>query len=198
MGSDERHVLASGSTVSVTEPSEGSGSSSFLNPTGPDGVRRLLDMTGRYNESDIPRGLTWAASETARRLITTPLVLGPQNQRVPQAFHFNNLPQVREFIWLKKYEKVSSKAGGIVEGKPWTQIEATVSMRIAGLELIDEAVRLGKPAFQSLFVVPRKGQVFDEPLPSCTIETNGVLCRGAGSASIQLDFCRPEEKTCPR
>eukprot|EP00746_Dinoflagellata_sp_MGD_P014436 gnl/MRDRNA2_/MRDRNA2_131629_c0_seq1.p1 gnl/MRDRNA2_/MRDRNA2_131629_c0~~gnl/MRDRNA2_/MRDRNA2_131629_c0_seq1.p1 ORF type:complete len:504 (-),score=59.15 gnl/MRDRNA2_/MRDRNA2_131629_c0_seq1:30-1541(-) len=189
MVSDERFVLQSGMSVSVSSPNDGSGSSTFVVPLGAeDGGRRLRDA----NLTDTER------ESIRRRLITTPVVLGPNNQRIPQAFHFNNQEQTKEFLWLKKYEKVSAKVGGVEPGKPWTQIEATVSMRIAGLELVDEKVRLGKPEFQPLFVQPRKGQVFDTPPSSCTIEDMGVLCRGAGSASIQLDFCRPEEKTCPR
>merc|ERR1719316_2015290 len=188
MVSDARFVMQSGVAVSVAAP-EGSGSATFMVPLGDnDGGRRLKE--GNLTDSE--------KESIRRRLITTPVVLGPNNQRIPQAFHFNHLEGTKEFLWLKKYEKVSAKVGGVEPGKPWTQIEATVSMRIAGLELLDEKVRLGAPQFQPLFVQPRPGQVFDTPPSSCTIEDTGVLCRGAGSASIQLDFCRPEEKTCPR
>jgi len=167
----ERYVTQTDGSVTV-EPQSSSGSSPFL----ADGGRRLA--------------------------VTVPTVLDPQGRPVPQAFHFNNdqpggLPQTREFIWLKKYDKVSSSNLGVEAGKPWTQIEATLSLRFAGIELEDEKVQLGKGIAQALFVQPRDGQVFDARPTECRIRESGVMCKGAGAAVAQLDFCRKEVKQCP-
>lgn len=168
----DRYVMQAGGSVSVTQPSSGGGSSPFV----VGGGRRMA--------------------------VTVPTVLDPQGRPVPQAFHFNNdqpggFPQTREFVWLKKYDKVSAGNVGVEAGKPWTQIEATVSLRFAGIELEDEKVRLGQSAPQELFVQPRSGQVFDARPTECRIRESGVLCKGAGAAVAQLDFCRKEVKECP-
>jgi len=168
--SSGRLVLQSGSSVNVMKEPEAGGSSPF-------------ELPG-------------STAGGGRRLLTTPIVVGPDGRRVPQAFHFNNLPDVKEYVWLKSYEKISSMASGVEGGKPWTRIEATVSMRLAGLELDDEVVRLGSPSHVPLFAIPRKGQRYEDPPPSCSLSNTGVLCRGAGAAAIQLDFCRKDEKTC--
>lgn len=169
ISSVERYVTQSGGTVSVTQPTSG-GSSTFM----ADGGRRLT--------------------------VTVPTVLDPQGNTVPQAFHFNNdqpggLPQTHEYVWLKRYEKVDAETAE--DGKPWTQIEATVSLRFAGIELEDERIRIGQTAPQQLFVQPRPGQVFDVRPSECRIRDSGVACQGAGAAVVQLDFCRKEVKECP-
>jgi len=168
----DRYITQTGGSVTVTQPSAGGGSSPFV----ANGGRRLA--------------------------VTVPIVLDPQGKQVPQAFHFNNdqpggLPQTREFVWLKKYEKVPSNHDGVEDGKPWTQIEATVSLRFAGIELEDEKVRLGQQAPQQLFVQPRPGQVFNVRPTECRIRESGVMCIGVGAAVVQLDFCRKEVKQCP-
>lgn len=169
----ERYVMQADGAVTVSKPANGGGSSPFL----AGGGRRVA--------------------------VTVPTVLDPRGKAVPQAFHFNNdqpggLPQTREFIWLKKYDKVPSGNAGVEAGKPWTQIEATMSLRFAGIELEDEKVRLGEPAVpQQLFVQPRSGQVFEARPTECRIRESGVVCRGAGAAVAQLDFCRKEVKECP-
>jgi len=167
----DRFITQSGGGVSVTQPSSGGGSSPFL------------------------------ASGGRRLAVTVPTVLDPLGKQVPQAFHFNNDEYTHEFVWLKKYEKVAADntgyAAGVQDGKPWTQIEATVSLRFAGIELEDEKVRLGNSAPQQLFVQPRPGQVFDAKPAECQIRESGVVCTGAGAAVVQLDFCRKEVKECP-
>lgn len=165
----ERYVTQTDGSVTVSQPASGSGSSPFLT----NGGRRLA--------------------------VTVPSVVDPQGKAVPQAFHFNNdqpggLPQTREFIWLKRYNQVST---GNEAGKPWTQIEATLSLRFAGIELEDEKVRLGQGSPQQLFIQPRPGQVFDARPTECRIRESGVMCKGAGAAVAQLDFCRTEVKQCP-
>lgn len=172
MTSVERYVTQSGGSVSMSQPSSGGGYSPFL----ADGGRRLG--------------------------VTVPMVLDPQGSPVPQAFHFNidqpgGLPQTREFIWLKKYDRVSSGNVGVEAGKPWTQIEATVSLRFAGIELEDEKVSLGKTPPMQLFVQPRSGQVFAQRPTECKIRESGVVCKGAGAAVAQLDFCSKDVKQCP-
>jgi len=136
-----------------------------------------------------------------RRLVTVPAVFGPNGQQIPQAFHFNNdqpasLPQTREYIWLKKYEEVPSVDSGIQADKPWTKIQATMSLRIAGIELSDEKVTLGEFPVQPLFVQTIPGQVYDVPPAECHISESGVVCGGVSSAVVQLDFCRTEVKQC--
>jgi len=143
-----------------------------------------------------------SGSSGFRRLGAGPVVIASDGRQLPQAFHFNNQAETREFLWLKQYEisgpsmESPSAEDSEEEPKPWTQIAATVSMRMAGLELNDETVHLGTPAPQALFVQPRPGQVFDVRPPQCIVQETGVLCAGAGAAAIQLDFCRPEMHTC--
>mmetsp|Transcript_6185 Transcript_6185/g.11425 ORF Transcript_6185/g.11425 Transcript_6185/m.11425 type:complete len:561 (-) Transcript_6185:99-1781(-) len=140
---------------------------------------------------------TFSTGSGGRRLLTTPAVIGPGGQQVPQAFHFNNLPETREYLWLKSYDKVPSTSAGVEDDKPWTRIEATVSARLAGIELDGDKIRLGSSSGQELFVQPRPGQVFRSSPAQCSIHNSGVLCNGAGSAVVQLDFCRKEVKECP-
>lgn len=140
---------------------------------------------------------TFSAGSGGRRLLTTPAVLGPGGQQVPQAFHFNNLPETREYLWLESYEEVPSTSPGVEVDKPWTRIEATVSARLAGIELDGAKIRLGQSSAQQLFVQPRVGQVFSSTPTQCNIRNSGVLCNGAGSAVVQLDFCNKEVKECP-
>jgi hypothetical protein len=143
---------------------------------------------------------TFVASGGRRLSVTVPTVLAPDGTKVPQAFHFNNaqpggMPQTEEYIWLKKYDKMPADSGE--DGKPWTQIEATVSLRLAGIELEEERIRLGQSSEQSLFVQPRAGQVFNVRPTECRIRESGVVCTGAGAAVVQLDFCRKDVKQCP-
>jgi hypothetical protein len=167
----DRYITQSGSVVGVRPSAQSSGSSPFL----ANGGRRLA--------------------------VTVPTVLDAQGRSVPQAFHFNNdqpggLPQTREYVWLKKYEKTPSGHSGVEDGKPWTRIEATVSLRFAGIELFDEKINLGQGAPQSLFIKKKRGQVFDAKPTECSIGESGVVCTGAGAAVVQLDFCRKEVKQC--
>jgi len=108
------------------------------------------------------------------------------------------MEETREFVWLKRYEEVSSSDPGIEAGKPWTRIQAVVSARLAGIELEDERVQLGESVVQPFFVAAREGEAFNEASSGCRIIDSGVLCRGHGIAVLQLDFCRPEVKTCLR
>jgi len=163
----ERRVLQIGDSVSVSAPASGSGSSPY----------------------ELPQG-------GARRLVTTPVILAGNGRPMPQAFHFNNFEDSREFIQLKRYERVPSNFAAVQPGKPWTQIEATVSLRLAGIELEDEKVQLGQPQVQELFIQEAVGQVFDARPVECTIRATGVLCQGNSAAVLMLDFCRPEVKTC--
>jgi hypothetical protein len=167
----DRYITQSGSIVGVRPSAQSSGSSPFL----ANGGRRLA--------------------------VTVPTVLDAQGRSVPQAFHFNNdqpggLPQTREYVWLKKYEKTPSGHSGVEDGKPWTRIEATVSLRFAGIELFDEKINLGQGAPQDLFIKKKRGQVFDAKPTECSIGESGVVCTGAGAAVVQLDFCRKEVKQC--
>jgi len=131
---------------------------------------------------------------SARRLLTTPLVQGTNGIQIPQAFHFSNMDHTREFIWLKRWEKVSSKEPGVEAGKPWTRVKAVTSVRIAGIELEDEKVRLGEYPKQSLFSGPQQGTGTSQ----CRTSDRGVLCRGHIVNLVQLDFCRPQVKACLR
>lgn len=164
----ERRVLQIGDSVSVSAPASGAGSSPYSLPGG-----------------------------GARRLVTTPVILASNGSPMPQAFHFNNFEDTREYIHLKQYEQVPSNFEAVVPGKPWTQIEATVSLRLAGIELEDEKVQLGEPQVQALFYREAVGQVFDARPVECTIQATGVLCQGNSAAVLMLDFCRPEVKSCP-
>jgi len=96
----------------------------------------------------------------------------------PHAYHFNNLETTREFISLQHYEVVPSKDEDAVDGKPWTRIEATVSMRLAGIELHDEKLRLRQS---------QSGTMTEAD--TCTLVSDGVLCQSSGSLLIMLDFC---------
>lgn len=131
---------------------------------------------------------------SARRLLTTPLVQGSNGVQIPQAFHFNNMDHTREFIWLKRWEKVSSKEPGVEANKPWTRIKAVTSVRMAGIELENEKVRLGEYPQQPLFSGAQQGQ--DGGAGECRTFERGVLCRGHGVNLVQLDFCRPQVRTC--
>merc|ERR1719313_2678099 len=168
----ERFVTQAGGGVSMSQqPASGGGSSPFLL----NGGRRLP--------------------------ATVPTVLDPSGRPVPQAFHFNNdqpggLPQTREFVWLKRYQ-ISPNNLEVEAGKPWTKIEATVSLRFAGIELEDEKVRIGEVAPRDLFVQALEGQVFDAKPTECRIRESGVVCKDAGSAVAQLDFCNKQVKECP-
>mmetsp|Transcript_22307 Transcript_22307/g.43457 ORF Transcript_22307/g.43457 Transcript_22307/m.43457 type:complete len:551 (+) Transcript_22307:67-1719(+) len=131
------------------------------------------------------------AAGGVRRLISVPLVVAPGGVEIPQAFHFNNMEHTREFIWLQTYEVVSSTSPGVEDGKPWTRIQATVSARLAGVELNNEKILLGAALAQPQFTAAEPGKA------NCRVDTNGVLCGGAGAAAfLQLDFCRPEVKSC--
>mmetsp|Transcript_7976 Transcript_7976/g.18989 ORF Transcript_7976/g.18989 Transcript_7976/m.18989 type:complete len:533 (-) Transcript_7976:72-1670(-) len=132
----------------------------------------------------------------ARRLVTSPFVQGLDGVQIPPAFHFNNMDHTREFIWLKRWEKVSSREAGVQANKPWTRIKAVVSMRMAGIELEEERVRLGEYPQQPLFTEAQPGQ--ESVAGECRVHERGVLCQGGGAALAQLDFCRPQVKTCPR
>jgi len=116
--------------------------------------------------------------------VASPSVLGNDGTQLPQAFHFNNLPINRELLWLKKYQKVDSNAINVRPGQPWTQVEGTVSMRLAGIELEDEKVHLGAANSQETGPI------------RCRASSTGVLCGGSGSAVVQLDFCQPGVKSC--
>lgn len=105
---------------------------------------------------------------------------------LPQAFHFNNLPETREYVWLKRYDTVSAEAEAVEKSEPWTRLEATVSMRMAGIELTDDKIRLGTSAFDSQ----------SSPMMQCELRAEGLLCRGLGAAVLELDFCRPEVFKC--
>jgi hypothetical protein len=169
LSSSARFVTQSGSTVSIVKPTSGDGSSTFF--------------------------------AGGRRLVTVPSVVA-NGVQIPQAFHFNtdlpaHLPQTREFIWLKQYDKAPNNDPSIEDGKPWTRIQATVSLRMAGIELSDEKVTLGQTPHKPLFVVPHPGQVFDQQPVQCSISEKGVVCTGAGAAVVQLDFCRKDVKQCP-
>jgi hypothetical protein len=169
VSSMDRYVTETGSGVSVSQPATG-GSSPFL----VGGGRRLS--------------------------LTVPTVLDADGNPVPQAFHFNNdqsggLPQSREFVWLRKYENIPANSEA-EDGKPWTQIEATVSLRLAGIELEDEKIRLGQGEAQELFAQPRPGEVFNVRPNECRIRESGVVCTGNGAAVVQLDFCRKEVMEC--
>jgi len=170
ISSYERQVVAApGGSVSVSTPA--GGSSSFL----------VSSYGGR------------------RMQISAPLVLASDGSQVPGAFHFNNQASVQEYIWLKKYEEVSSRDAGIKAGQPWTRMDGIVSARVAGIEVQDEYIRLGDPGSRDLFRERAAGEgVAASPgdVPDCSLQASGVLCRGAGIAVLELDFCRPEVKSC--
>jgi hypothetical protein len=98
-------------------------------------------------------------------------------------------------VWLKRYENIPANSEA-EDGKPWTQIEATVSLRLAGIELEDEKIRLGQGEAQELFAQPRPGEVFNVRPNECRIRESGVVCTGNGAAVVQLDFCRKEVMEC--
>jgi len=131
----------------------------------------------------------------ARRLfVTPPTVLDSSGARVPQAFHFNNLPHSQEYLWLKDWDVSSSSASGVRADRPWTRIEATVSARVAGMELHDEKMRLGRPEDQlALFTAAQSGQAQST---QCRLGEYGVICPGSGAAVVNLDFCQPAAQTC--
>jgi len=132
-----------------------------------------------------------AAGGGRRLSISSPRVVASGGVEIPQAFHFNNMDHTREFIWLKTYEEVSAKFDGVTPDKPWTQIRATVSARLAGVELLDEKILLGATDALPQFAATQAGQA------ECRVDRDGVLCGGASAAAfLQLDFCRPEVKSC--
>lgn len=139
---------------------------------------------------------TYKVGGSSRRLVEGPLVIGSDGTKIPQAFHFNNLAEIREFVWLKSWQVVSSLNKNVNDGKPWTKIEGVVSMRFAGIELENEKIHLGQSQYKPMFVQARTGQVFEEQPAQCRIRETGVLCQGVGSAVVQLDFCLPDFKKC--
>jgi hypothetical protein len=158
LSSQSRYIVAADTAVTVTQPGGGAVSSTYVVPGSSGSSRRLL--------------------ATPPRIQTATGVL------VPQAFHFNNLPATEEFVWLKEWQESSSKAAGVDTSRPWTRMEGTVSVRVAGVELQDEQVRLGD--FEDL-----------PALSSCRLRPSGLVCTGSGTAVLRLDFCRPSHKTCP-
>lgn len=168
----ERVVAQVDSLVGISSP-PGGGSSLFTLPTTtapPWGSRRLSSS------------------------VTAPVV-HTSSGTLPQAFHFNNHPDTKEFMWLQKYNKLSAKDTAVKAGKPWSKIEATVSLRLAGIELDSERLGLGEQPPQPLFSSPSQA-VTSASAPDCRLRATGVLCRGAGAAVVHLDFCRPDVKTC--
>lgn len=168
--------------------------------------RDVMDVAG--DENVLPTAGSgsseFLASNTGgkRRLdLTPPYVLDITGRRVPQAFHFNNLPDTREFLWLKRYEEVNPTDDGIKSNAPWTRFVGIVSMRIGGVELVDEPVRLGlaeeRPLFLRLSGQAAPSSASQDTPSECTVRPSGVLCSGVGHAAVMLDFCRPEAKTCP-
>eukprot|EP00927_Polykrikos_kofoidii_P056618 TRINITY_DN50715_c0_g1_i1.p1 TRINITY_DN50715_c0_g1~~TRINITY_DN50715_c0_g1_i1.p1 ORF type:complete len:522 (+),score=67.34 TRINITY_DN50715_c0_g1_i1:98-1663(+) len=136
-----------------------------------------------------------------------PVVVDTAGTEIPQAFHFNNEERTREFLWLKRFAKVSSRDDRIQAGKPWTRVDGVVSLRLAGVELEDEEVRLGDNGRPSLFQPAHLKEVEGEASPAsassiqgqpeCTVQSTGVRCRGAGAAVLRLDFCQPDVMSCP-
>jgi len=165
--SAERYITRADAAVTLSQPA--GGSSTFFAPS----------------------------AGAGRRLVTAPLVLGADGVQIPQAFHFNNMDSTREFIWLKRFDTVPSKDEGVEADKPWTRVKATISARLAGIELRDERVRLGEHERLPLFGGPQGGQAPGVAPVECRVDAAGVLCEGAGAALVQLDFCRPEAKQCP-
>jgi len=162
--SEERQAANAGA-VSLFAPSSG-GSSPFTLPTG--GGRRLA--------------------------AAPPLVLDSTGAQVPQAFHFNNLPHTSEYLWLKDWERSRPDDDGVDPDRPWTRIEAAVSARVAGVELQEEKVRLGKPETQlSLFSEATPGHAQST---QCQLSELGVVCPGRGWAALHLDFCQPDVGSC--
>mmetsp|Transcript_39255 Transcript_39255/g.122385 ORF Transcript_39255/g.122385 Transcript_39255/m.122385 type:complete len:391 (+) Transcript_39255:2-1174(+) len=166
--STERQVIQVNQIVTVTQPA--GGYSTFYSSSGAGG---------------------------GRRLVAAPLVQDQQGVQIPQAFHFNNMDNTREFIWLKRWDKVSSTDPGVEAGKPWTRIQAVVSMRMAGIELTDEKVRLGGyPRQPILGAGTPSGQ--DGRTGICHIRETSLVCQGQSAGIAQVDFCRPQVKSCPR
>jgi len=158
-------------------------------------TQRYVTQVNQLVSISRPTGGSSSHQAGSTSLLTTPLVQGSDGIQIPQAFHFNNMDHTREFIWLKRWEKVSSKEPGVEAGKPWTRVKAVTSVRMAGIELEDEKVRLGEYPQQPLLSGPLQGQ--DTGIGECRTFENGVLCRGFGVNLVQLDFCRPQVKACP-
>lgn len=142
----------------------------------------------------------FSAPDGGRRLAALQM-FNADGTQVPLAFHFNNLRHTQEYFWLQSWQVVHSDADRVNPDRPWTRIEATVSMRIAGIELHDEKVRLGRPEDH---VRPRTTNLEEAALtPSasqststCRLEDLGAVCPGVGVETVLLDFCRPEASAC--
>eukprot|EP00929_Paragymnodinium_shiwhaense_P034844 TRINITY_DN1890_c1_g1_i1.p1 TRINITY_DN1890_c1_g1~~TRINITY_DN1890_c1_g1_i1.p1 ORF type:complete len:653 (+),score=85.38 TRINITY_DN1890_c1_g1_i1:66-2024(+) len=139
----------------------------------------------------------------ARRLIAVaPVVRTGGGAIVPQAFHFNTIKSMQEYVWLKEFNRRPGQENGIEDGKPWTRMEAIVSMRIVGVELNDERAILGPavqpPLFRASSSAVQMGATVqgEDQTPSCTVTSTGVACRGAAAAVLVLDFCASHVKTC--
>jgi hypothetical protein len=163
----------------------GSGSTGFYVPTA--GGRRLQNASRMRRLNDL-------------RLVP-PQILDAEGTPIPLAFHFNNLPSTREFLWLRRYEKVPEFDDLVVKGEPWTRYDGIVSLRIAGVVLENEPVRLGshprRPLFTRKVGAAASGASSEQAGADCSIKSSGVLCNGVGHAVVELDFCRPDLKACP-
>jgi len=181
-----REAGAAPAPAPVPVPAGGAGSTTFYVPTG--GGRRLENSSLTRRLDDL-------------RLVP-PTILDVHGAAIPLAFHFNNLPSTREYLWLKRYEKVPESDDDVVTGdpgEPWTRYDGIVSLRIAGIVLESEPVRLGQHPRRPLFT-RKVGQAASdsskEAASDCSIRPVGVLCNGVGNAVVELDFCRPDVKNC--
>jgi len=116
--------------------------------------------------------------------VVAPTIVNQLGEQLPQAFHFN-VGESREYVWLKDFERLPEGSEGIVEDEPWTRIEASVSVQIAGLELAQGVIKLGNTHSDVLSSA------------DCRIELTGVRCDADPAALLKLDFCEPDTHTCP-